>query len=119
MIETTELSENDLPEKPEVLHPTKLVKIYSFRSLKEVIDLSNILLGTYQGINTLYKNPVTATYYLVISITDHTPEEFNKICNIISEYGKGERFTYASSTYYEEHYEVIVKGHALQVLSVM
>jgi Negative regulator of genetic competence, sporulation and motility len=119
VLETAELSTSDLPEKPEVLQPTKLVKIYSFRSLKEVIDLSNILLGTYQGENTLYKNPINSTYYLVISITDHTPEEFNKICNIISEFGKVERFTYASSTYYEEHYEVIVKGHALQVLSVM
>jgi len=119
IIETAELSTTDVQEKPGVLPPTKLVKIYTFRSLKEVIELSNILLGIYHGINTLYKNSVTSTYYLVISISDHTPEEFNKICNIISEFGKVERFTYASSTYYEEHYETIVKSHALQVLSVM
>ncbi len=97
----------------------RLTKIYSFRSLKEVIELANIMLGTYHGRNTLYKNPQSATYYLVISISDHTPEEFNKICNIISEYGKTERSTYASATYYEEHYEIIVKDHALQILSVM
>jgi len=119
IIETAELSTTDVPEKAGVLPPTKLVKIYSFRSLKEVIELSNILLGIYHGDNTLYKNSVTSTYYLVISISDHTPEEFNKICNIISEFGKVERFTYASSTFYEEHYEIIVKSHAMQVLSVM
>ncbi len=119
VIETAEIDTNEAPEKPGTSPIAKLVKIYSFRSLKEVIELSNIMLGTYHGINTLYKNPVTSIYYLVISISDHTPEEFNKICNIISEFGKVERFTYASSTYYEEHYEIIVKSHALQVLSVM
>lgn len=119
VIETAELSAGDAAEKSGVLPVTKLVKIYSFGSLKEVIDLSNILLGTYHGINTLYKNPLNSTYYLVISISDHTPEEFNKICNIISEFGKVERFTYASSSFYEEHYEIIVKSHALQVLSVL
>ena len=105
--------------KPGVQVTPKLTKIYSFRSLQEVIDLANIMLGVYNGFNTLYKNPVTFTYYLVISISDHTPEEFNKICNIISEYGKVERSTYASATFYKEHYEVIVKDHALQILSVM
>ena len=73
-----------------------MTKIYSFRSLKELTELANVLAGIYKGNNTLYKDPVTATYYLVLSISSHTPEEFNKISNIISEYGKAERTTYAS-----------------------
>lgn len=114
----SDVTANEVQEKHGI-SPSKLVKIYSFRTLQEVIDLSNILVGAYNGINTLYKNPVNSVYYLVITITDHTPEEFNKICNIISEYGRVERFTYASPTYYEEHYEIIVKNQALQILSVM
>ena len=98
---------------------TNMTKVYSFKSLKEVIDLASVLASYYKGINTLYKNPLNSIYYLVISKSDHTPEEFNKICNIISEYGKVERSTYASSTYYAEHFEVITKDHALQILSVM
>jgi adapter protein MecA 1/2 len=118
-LEETEAAEAELPVKPGIHLPSKLSKIYSFRSLQEVVELAYIMLGNYNGLNTLYKNPVNSTYYLVISMSNHTPEEFNKICNIISEYGKVERSTYASSTYYDEHYEVIVKGHALQILSVM
>lgn len=117
--EDLDIQQIEPPSKQGAHVPTKLTKIYSFRSLKEVTELAYIMLGTYNGSNTLYKNPLNATYYLVISISDHTPEEFNKICNIISEYGKTERFNYASSTYYEEHYEIIVKDHALQILSVM
>ncbi len=118
-LEVSEATEEELPTKPGAHIASKLTKIYSFRSLQEVVDLAYIMLGNYNGSNTLYKNPVNSTYYLVISISDHTPEEFNKICNIISEYGKVERSTYASSTYFDEHYEVIVKDHALQILSVM
>ncbi len=117
--EANNVSVNEVSENISTTSPSKIIKIYSFHSLREVAELSSILLGIYNGINTLYKNPVNSTYFLVISITDHTPEEFNKICNIISEYGKVERFTYASASYYEEHYEIIVKDHALQILSVM
>lgn len=118
-LEESDHHEVEETTKTEVNVAPRLTKIYSFRSLKEVIELANIMLGTYNGCNTLYKNPQNATYYLVISISDHTPEEFNKVCNIISEYGKTERSTYASATYYEEHFEIIVKDHALQILSVM
>lgn len=119
LIDSTELPESGVTEKTGIPASSNLVKIYSFRSLKEVTELAIILLGTYNGSNTLYKNPLTSIYYLVINKTDHTPEEFNKICNIISEYGKSERSTYASSTFFDEHYEIIVKNNALQILSVM
>lgn len=109
----------DTEEKTVYPVTSDITKIYSFRTLNEVIGLAGILLGFYHGTNTLYKNPVNSVYYLVISKSHHTPEEFNKICNIITEYGKPERSTYASSTYFEEHYEVIVRDQALQILSVM
>ncbi|MDF2484693.1 MAG: hypothetical protein K0R46_861 [Herbinix sp.] len=118
-LEATEVPSSDLAATPGVHVPANLIKIYSFRSLQEVTQLAYIMVGTYNGTNTLYKNPLNSIYYLVISISDHTPEEFNKVCNIISEYGKVERSTYASSTYYNEHFEVIVRDHALQILSVM
>jgi adapter protein MecA 1/2 len=118
-LESTDVTNSEVTEKQGAHAPYKLLKVYSFRSLKEVVALSTILLGIYHGVNTLYKNPVNSIYFLVINISSHTPEEFNKICNIISEYGKVERFTYASPTYYDEHYEVIVRDQALQILSVM
>lgn len=119
LVEDKEFHDSDLEEKVNVNITPNLTKIYSFGSLQEVINLANILVGIYNGENTLYKNPVTSMYYLVIRKSDHTPEEFNKICNILSEYGKAERFTYASITYYDEHYEVIVRNQAIQILSVM
>lgn len=94
-------------------------KIYSFSSLQEVIDLSKTIRRFYNGENTLYKDTSDSVYYLVVNISDHTAGEFNKVCNIISEYGKTERVTCAGMAYFQEHYEVIVKDKAIQVLSKM
>jgi len=98
---------------------SNLNKVYSFHSLQEVINLAKIMQGIYKGNNTLYKNPVNSTYYLVVYMSDHTPEEFNRICNILSEFGNSERFTYASQSYFNEHFEVIIKDQALQILTNM
>lgn len=111
--------EEESANQKSVSYQTNLMKVYSFQSLSEVIKLSSVIANYYKGSNSLYKNPVNATYYLVITKSNHTPEEFNKICNIISEYGRTERTTYASGYYYEEHFEVIVKDNAVQVLSVL
>lgn len=111
--------EQETDVKQNLSIPANLMRIYSFKSLSEVTELAGILSGQYNGMNTLYKNPVNSQYFLVISKSQHTPEEFNGICNISSEYGKAERSTYASSTYFDEHYDIIVRDQALQILSVM
>lgn len=110
--------QKDKDKAPESISiQTNLLKVYTFHSLNEIIKLSSLIVAYYNGVNSVYKNPVNSLYYLILSKSDHTPEEFNKICNIISEYGKTERSTYASPYYYEEHFDLIVKNNAIQVLA--
>ena len=111
--------ESKEPKTASVSIRTNFTKIYSFTSLNEVINLSKVLVNCYHGENALYKNSNNLMYYLVIHKSDHTPEEFNKICNMISEYGKQEKSTYATVNFFDEHYDVIVKANAIQILSVM
>jgi len=65
----------------------------------------------------LYKNETTDSYLLTLVKGDHTPEEYNKICNILSEYGTLERFSSASEAYLEEHFTPLIKDSALQALA--
>lgn len=109
----------DKAETNSVSYQTNLLKVYSFKTLDDVTKLSNVITSYYNAQNSLYKNPSTGLYYLAITKSGHTPEEFNKICNIISEYGKSEITTYASPYYYEEHFEVLIKDKAVQVLSAI
>lgn len=106
-------------DQKSVSYQTNLMKVYSFKTLNEVTKLSCVISNYYSGNNSLYKNPVSSLYYLVITKSDHTPEEFNKICNIISEYGRTERTTYASPYFYDEHFDSIIKDNAIQILSAI
>lgn len=94
-----------------------VTRIFSFPSLNSVVKLAHVLNNFYQGINSLYKNTSDGRYMLVISKTEHTPEEFNKICNILSEYSTPERFAAAGEAFLAEHFELIVKDTAVQALS--
>ncbi len=97
--------------------PLNLTRLYKFKDLDTVIHAAGILNSIYTGYNTLYKNICTKEYHLLISKSEHSPEEFNKICNILSEYGKGHKFAPGMDAFYSEHQECLVKGNALQQLA--
>lgn len=115
--ETKRSFKNALQKKiTESTSSVELTKIYVFRSLHEVTRLSRILSGYYEGINSLYKQK-DGSYILVLNKSGHSPSEFNKICNILSEYGSVAKSVPASDAFLEEHFEPIIKGRALQALS--
>lgn len=91
-------------------------RIYLFNSLDEVIAASNTIGQVYTGISTLYKKPETFHYYLVMKSDEMQADTFNRVCNILAEYGTKVKFEYTTEAYYQEHYELIIKGHALQSL---
>jgi len=96
-----------------------LTRIYSFESLNQVTRLAHILEPHYNGKNSLYKNDKASGYLLVVMQSDHTPEQFNKICNMLSEYGNSEKIASSSEAYMEEHFEPIIKDKAIQALSLV
>lgn len=114
------LSSEQNDENPEaVLEASSgfdLTKSYSFDSLDSVIKVSKLLKNFYFGKSSLYKNVKTDKLLLVVSKSNHTPEDFNRVCNIVSEYGICEKYTEATAAYLEEHGECILKDNALQTL---
>lgn len=98
--------------------PVDLTRIYSFDSLREIIGSAHVLSAYYKGANSLYKQE-DGSYLLALSKSEHTPAEFNKVCNILSEYGASIRSVPASLAYLEEHFEPIIQNTALQSLSCL
>ena len=96
-----------------------ITKLFVFRQLEDVIRLSYVLKEFYEEYNVLYKNPTNNRYYLVITKGNHTPEDFNKVCNILTEYAVQYKYTQAEEAYFEEHYDIIVPAHAVQVLGTL
>ena len=106
-------------EQPTSSEPANfnLTRLYRFMDLDTVIRAAHVLEGHYDGENSLYKDPLSREYHLIISKSAHTPEEFNKICNILSEYAMNRKYVPTMRAFYREHMELIVADRALQKLA--
>lgn len=96
-----------------------LTRLYLFSSLDTVISASHVLQNCYNGRNSLFRLKRDGSYCLVARKSGHTPEEFNKVSNILSEYGTSEKYASASEAYLEEHEELLIRDEALQKLSLL
>ena len=99
--------------------PKNILKIFSFTSLDSLIDVACRLREMYNGVNSLYKSEDNGVYYLVINKGNQSVEDFNKVCNILSEYGSAERSTSANEAFYKEHFKKIITKRALQKLQLV
>lgn len=105
-----------VPNLPQKEEEKNMIKMFSFSRLDQLIHLGRVLKGFYNQHNSVYKDPASGTYKLVISKGSHSSVDFNKVCNILSEYGHYENFTPAYFAFMEEHFEAIRKEDALQAL---
>lgn len=97
--------------------PVNLVQSFRFRSLDDAILAAHGLNHFYSGRNSLYKNETLGSYQLVLHQSDCTPEAFNKVCNILSEYGTNETFSASGEAYLLEHGNALIRDTALQNLA--
>lgn len=94
-------------------------RMFSFSSLYDVVRLSHIAAPIYQGPNSLYKNESDGSYLLLVSPSKLNAANFNRLCNVCSEYGSPEHFSSAVESYLEEHCEPIIKEKAIQSLAAI
>ena len=104
---------------PEPVVPIDLIRLYTFDDIDTVITVAGILGNTYDGINSLYRSRSGSGYMLTVHKSEHSPEEFNRVCNILSEYGRAGECTPALEAHYNEHEDVIIRHQALQELAIL
>lgn len=102
---------------PEETASADVTRLYCFGTLDDVITVAGILGSSYRGRNSLYKHPENGMYCLLINSSGCTPEEFNRICNTISEYAGHGKFTVGTEAFLAEHGTCIVSENALQQLA--
>ncbi len=97
--------------------PIDLSKMFIFHSLRDITRLARILKNFYEGDNSLFKDELNQTYYLIIHKSSLSPEVFNKVCNILAEYANQGIITTATEAYFIEHHQIIRKHNALQTFA--
>ena len=103
-----------VPVKPGTINITKL---FRFRNMSEVIRLSHVLGRFHCENSVLYKEPKTGQFLMVFSKGANSPEDFNRICNILTEYAVQEKYTEGLEAHFREYYDTIIPEHAMEVLS--
>lgn len=87
--------------------------------MDSVIQAARLLSGMYNGSNTLYKDHGEDVYILALTQSDHKTNDFNRICNMLSEYGSLEKASGATLAFLEEHCEILISADAVQKLAVI
>ncbi len=95
-------------------------RIFLMSSLRQVMDVSRVIADSYHGSSTLYKTETARNtaqgYVLLLAQGDESPESFDRICNIVSEYGIPKHSVPGSSAFLAEHYEALIRENAVNLL---
>lgn len=92
--------------------------LFAFDSLHQVMNISRVIAAGFSGLSTLYKDEAAGTYLLLLTQGSDTGESYDRVCNIVSEYGVPQRFSPAGSTFLAEHYEALIQDNAVQALGL-
>ena len=103
---------NDAPAEDNA----KPTRIFLFRTLSEVMTAAAQIGKNCACPTALYKDAKGNGYLLTVNRANASPEDYAKVCNLLSEYGKVCR-NQLSDSFIKEHYEVILAAEAIQNLA--
>lgn len=114
-----EPTDNEVKEEvaKEAEAPTPMTKLFVLDSMDTALKISSIVSQIYTGENELYLNTKDSNYYLFLHSNAISNVEFNKTCNILSEYAKQVPVSNATEAFFKEHHECILPSFALQTLN--
>jgi adapter protein MecA 1/2 len=72
----------------------------------------------YHGVSTLYKDPVEQIYILAITAAEYSGSEFNRICNMFTEYASLEKADGVTLAFLEEHCTLMISQTAVEQLAL-
>ena len=94
-----------------------LLRLFCFESLRPLLTLTARLKRTSFVSSSLYKDIKTNEYLLLLSSTKDYASAYNKLCNLLSEYGSLRKVLPTTPAYLAEHCSTVIASNALTVLS--
>lgn len=93
-----------------------VVRHFVLNSFDTCVEAAKSVSSFYHSANSLYKDK-QGKYHLILSMGNHSPSDFNKVCNCLSEYGYMESPEINTYTKIIEHAKPVSAPHALYDLS--
>ncbi len=93
------------------------MRMLKFSSLHLLLSAAATVSEGISGGSSLYKDAREDCYLLLLSHPQKDASDFNRCCNILSEYGSFTKVTPSTPSYLEEHCETLLLENALQALA--
>lgn len=121
-IQANDIPQEEAPENTEAVMTSQesekpLIRLFRFESMRPLLTMTAGLKYSFCVSSTLYRDSKSNHYLLMLSGSQDTALEYNKLCNMISEYGSLRRVLPTTSAYLAEHCMVVIPSDALTVLS--
>ncbi len=91
------------------------IRMFRFNSIDEITDIAPFVSTFYGGPNYLYKDG--GVYHLLLSMDGESPLNYNKLINIMNEFATPEPVNPETTSFMDEHENLILAGHAIQKLA--
>ena len=91
-------------------------RIFVMDSLSQVMNVASVVAKHYSGVSRLYKDESHSRYLLLLAQGNESAADFDRACNIASEYGSSQRIASGSSTFLAEHCEALTSDNAIHAL---
>ncbi len=92
-------------------------RVFTFMNINDLNKAAVMVATIYHDKNTLYKSPTDNLYYLIVYNDATEAEDYQRVCNLLSEYGTKVKTNYAMPYYFGEHFKIIIKNDAIQTLA--
>lgn len=92
-------------------------RVFCFQNINDISKAAAMVAPIYHDDNSLYKSPSDNHYYLIVNNQSGDLENYQRICNLLSEYGTKVKANYAMPYYFSEHFKLIIKKDAIQTLA--
>ncbi len=97
--------------------PAVNYRIFSFQNINDISKAAVMVAPIYRDDNSLYKSPIDNHYYLIVNNQSGDMENYQRVCNLLSEYGTKVKSNYGMPYYFAEHFKIIIKKDAIQTLA--
>lgn len=97
--------------------PAANYRVFSFQNINDISKAAVMAASIYHDKNSLYKSPSDNHYYLIVNNDSTDAEHYQRVCNLLSEYGTKVKANYAMPYYFAEHFKIIIKNDAIQTLA--
>ncbi|MCM1542256.1 MAG: adaptor protein MecA [Blautia sp.] len=94
-------------------------RVFLFDSLSRIMEAAAIIAPHYSGASALYKEEGSGRYLLQLVQGGGEQDDFDRSCNIVSEYGALQHPARYNGTFLSEHYETLIRDNAVASLGIV